>query len=277
LALAQWVLLRWWAYFGPREAWDTRPASSVGILSFYSLIPGISGNAIRPQFPERTINLSEWTDFKRERDGLKRLFQGLWWKWKLVVLPALVKLGFWGAGAVALLDSSTIPVPMDAILAVWIWNDKSHFWLYCLMAAVGSAIGGLLPYGLGRAGGELFILKRVNRERFEQMRLRFEKQEFLAMAIPSALPPPTPWKAFVFAAGVFEMRVIPFMLAVFTGRLVRWLILSLLVLKLGPGAVLVVAHHALALFLTVTGLGTLCFLWWWKVRKRQAAEIRVEK
>ena len=76
------------------------------------------------------------------------------------------------------------------------------------VGGLGSAIGGLLPYGLGRAGGELFILKRVNRERYERMKLRFEKQEFLAMAIPSALPPPTPWKAFVFAAGVFEMRVI---------------------------------------------------------------------
>jgi hypothetical protein len=33
------------------------------------------------------------------------------------------------------------------------------------------------------------------------------------------------------------MRVLPFMLAVFAGRLVRWLVLSLLVLKLGPSAV----------------------------------------
>jgi membrane protein YqaA with SNARE-associated domain len=231
---------------------------------------------MRPQFADRTIDLSELTIFWRERNVLKRVFQGLWLKWKLVALPALIKLGFWGAGAVALMDSSTIPVPMDAILAVWIWNDKSHFWLYCLMAAIGSSIGGLLPYALGRAGGELFILKRVNRERFEQMRLRFEKQEFLAMAIPSALPPPTPWKAFVFAAGVFEMRVIPFMLSVFVGRLVRWLILSLLVLKLGPGAVAIVAHHALTVFLTVAGLGLLWFAWWW-TKKRQSAELKLEK
>jgi membrane protein YqaA with SNARE-associated domain len=69
-----------------------------------------------------------------------------------------------------LLDSSTIPIPMDAILAGYVWYDKSHFWLYCLLAAVGSAIGGLLPYGLGRAGGELFLLKHVNRERYEKMR-----------------------------------------------------------------------------------------------------------
>lgn len=54
------------------------------------------------------------------------------------------------------------------------------------------------------------------------------------MMIPSMLPPPTPWKAFVFAAGVFEMRILPFMLAVFLGRLVRWGVLSILVVRYGP-------------------------------------------
>ncbi len=195
-------------------------------------------------------------------------FLRLFAKCNLLLLPLLAKLGFWGAGAWALLDSSTVPVLMDAILAAYIWNDKPHFWLYCLLAAVGSAIGGLLPYGLGRAGGELFLLKRVNRERFDQMRLRFERQEFLAMMIPSMLPPPTPWKAFVFAAGVFEMRVAPFMLSVFCGRLLRWLILSLLVLTLGPGVVNVVAHHGLALMAIVGGLAVIGFVWWWMRRKR---------
>src|SRR5271169_4212084 len=166
-----------------------------------------------------------------------------------------------------MLDSSTIPVPMDAILGIYIWNDQRHFWLYALLAAAGSAVGGLLPYGLGRAGGELFLLKRINRERFEAMRTRFERQEFWAMAIPSMLPPPTPWKAFVFAAGVFEMRVALFLFAVFTGRLVRWLVLSLLVLKLGPGAVDVVAHHALPAVAIVGALAVLGFAWWW-MRKR---------
>ena len=193
-------------------------------------------------------------------------------KWKLVLLPFLAKFGIWGVGMVAILDSSTIPVPMDAILALSVWSDKSHFWLYCLIASAGSALGGLLPYGLGRAGGELFLLKRVNRERYEKMRSRFERQEFLAMMIPSMLPPPTPWKAFVLAAGVFEMRVVPFMLAIFCGRMVRWLVLSLLVLKLGPGAVDVVAHHRLALLAVVGGLAIMGFAWWW-MRKKRAGKL----
>lgn len=203
---------------------------------------------------------------------LKLFFARILAKWKFVILPAIIKLGFWGAGAVALLDSSTVPVPMDAILAIYIWKDQSHFWLYCLMAAVGSAIGGLLPYGLGRAGGELFLLKRVNRERYEAMRARFERQEFLAMTIPSMLPPPTPWKAFAFAAGVFEMRVVLFMLAVFTGRMVRWLVLSLLVLKLGPGAVGIVEHHALTVLAIVAVVALVGFAWWWTRRGRSEAD-----
>lgn len=193
-------------------------------------------------------------------------------KMNLVLLPFVAKFGAGGLGALALLDSSTLPVPMDAFLAFSVWNDKGRFWLYCLAAALGSAIGGLLPYGLGRAGGELFLLKRVNRERFERMRTRFERQEFLAMMIPSMLPPPTPWKAFVFAAGVFEMRVLPFMLAVFCGRMVRWLALSLLVLKLGPGAVDVVRRHALPVVALVGALAFAGFAWWW-FRKKRAGKL----
>ena len=189
--------------------------------------------------------------------------------WKVIVLPAIASLGLWGVGLVAILDSSSIPVPMDAVLAVFVWNNKSHFLFCCILASLGSSIGGLLPYGLGRAGGELFLLKRINRARFDTLRLRFERQEFLAVMIPSMLPPPAPWKLFVFGAGVFEMRVLPFMLAVFTGRMVRWLILSALVLELGPGAADLVAHHALWVVALIGVLAIAGFAWWWIRKKRK--------
>jgi membrane protein YqaA with SNARE-associated domain len=206
---------------------------------------------------------------------LKQFFARLITKWKLVILPALIKMGFWGVAAVAILDSSSLPVPMDAIMAVYIWGDKAHFWAYVLLASAGSAIGGLVPFGIGRAGGELFLLKRVNRVRYETLRARFEKQEFLAVMIPSMLPPPTPWKIFVFAAGVFEMRVLPYMLAVFAGRIVRWMVLAFLVLKLGPGAADLVAHHAMAALSIVGGLALVGFAWWW-LSKRRTGELQDE-
>ncbi len=172
-------------------------------------------------------------------------------KFTLLLLAFLKPLGIWGAGAIAVIDSSTIPVPMDFLLATYIWNDRPRAWLYVLLGAVGSAIGGLLPFLLGRAGGELFLLKRIDRTRYEQLRNRFERQEFLALLLPSMLPPPTPWKLFVFAAGVFEMRVLTYLLAVFLGRIVRFGVLAVLTIKYGPevvnqGGRLVHAHaHAL--------------------------------
>ena len=192
-------------------------------------------------------------------------------EWQFVILPALAKLGIWATFVVAVLDSSSIPVPIDVFLAAYIWGDRSHFWIYPVLAAAGSSVGGLVPYWIGRAGGELFLLKRINRQRFDALRLRFEKQEFLAVLIPSMLPPPTPWKVFVFSAGVFEMRVLPYMLAVFFGRLIRWMTLAILVIKLGPGAVGLVAHHAGATVMVVLGLAVIGFgIWWWR-KKRSGA------
>ena len=180
----------------------------------------------------------------------------LFLKFSTWIVAILKPLGFWGAGAIAMLDSSTIPVPMDLLISGYVWADRRHFWVYCLMAAVGSTIGGLLPFYLGRAGGELFLLKRVDRARFEQMRDRFERQEFFALFVPSMMPPPTPWKAFVFGAGVFEMKLRNFVVAVFLGRLVRFTAEGLLVLFYGPQIVTVV--HDLAkkhLVALLVGLG----------------------
>ncbi len=189
--------------------------------------------------------------------------------WEHVILPALAGMGIWGVLAIGAVDSSSVPVPIDAFLALAMWNDRRRFWVFAMMAAAGSAVGGLVPYWLGRAGGELFLLKRISRERLDQIRARFERQEFLAVLIPSLLPPPTPWKLFVFAAGVFEMRVAPFLLAIFCGRTVRWLVLGILVIKLGPGAVDLVAHHAAATIAVVGGLAVGGFLWWWFRMRRK--------
>jgi uncharacterized membrane protein YdjX (TVP38/TMEM64 family) len=115
----------------------------------------------------------------------------------------------------------------------------------------------------------LFLLKRIDRQRFEKLRDRFEKQEFLALMIPSMLPPPTPWKLFVFGAGVFEMKTIAFMAAVFAGRMIRFLALSGLTIRYGPEMVGVIAElvkrHSATLFI---GLGVIVAgLVLWMMRK----------
>jgi membrane protein YqaA with SNARE-associated domain len=172
-------------------------------------------------------------------------------KWTVVLLAFVKPLGVWGAFAVALIDASSIPLPMDIIIAGYAWADRWHFYVYAILAGAGSAVGALVPYLIGRAGGELFLLRRINRERFERLRDRFERQEFLALLLPSMMPPPTPWKLFVFGAGVFEMKVPQFMLAIFLGRMVRYFVEGALTILYGPKIMVVfgnlVRRHALVL------------------------------
>ena len=161
-------------------------------------------------------------------------------------------------------------------MALWAWSDRRHFYVYALLAAAGSTLGGLIPFFLGRAGGELFLLRRINRARFERLRDQFEKQEFLAVMIPSLLPPPTTWKLFVFAAGVFEMRTVSFMLAVFVGRCIRFGVETALVVKYGPQIMDVMAdlakrHLGVTLLLLAIIFGGLGWYVWRKLRGTRSA------
>ena len=200
-------------------------------------------------------------------------------KYKIWLLAVLKPLGFWGAGCIAFIDAAAFPVPMDLILAGYVWADKKHFYLYVLVAAAGSALGGLVPFLLGRAGGELFLMKRINRARYEQLRDRFEKQEFLAMMIPSILPPPTPWKLFVFAAGVFEMKVSTFVLSVFVGRVIRDMITAILTIEYGPQIVSMAgrlaSQHRVALISGVAVLVAALAYWVWRTMQKRRLRVPV--
>jgi membrane protein YqaA with SNARE-associated domain len=123
---------------------------------------------------------------------------------------------------------------MDGVVIGYVATNHHNFLIYCLIAAAASCIGSLVPFFIGRAGGELFLLKRINRERYERIRDRFENQEFLAMMIPAMCPPPFPLKLFEFAAGVFEMKPLLFMLALFCGKMVQFVVCSLLYIWFGP-------------------------------------------
>src|SRR5437588_3959456 len=102
------------------------------------------------------------------------------------------------------------------------------------MPAVGLPLGSLLPFYLGRAGGELVLLKRITRTRYEQLRDRFELQEFLAIMIPAMMPPPMPVKLFEFAAGVFEMKSLWFFSAILVGKFLRFLVWAIITITYGP-------------------------------------------
>ncbi len=136
--------------------------------------------------------------------------------------------------AIAFADSALLGMPVDAIVALYVYQDHRRLLFYVVMASLGSALGSIPLYIIGYLGGEKVLRKRISEERFLRIHRSFERHEFWALMFPGMLPPPMPFKIFVLGAAVFEMRFRDFLAAVFAGRFVRFLVLSLLTLWFGP-------------------------------------------
>src|SRR5580700_5462936 len=154
-------------------------------------------------------------------------------------------------------------MPVDAIVAVYVYQDHRRLLFYVVMASLGSAVGSIPRYIVGYLGGEKVLRKRISEERFLQIHRSFEQHEFWALMFPGMLPPPMPFKIFVLGAAVFEMRFRDFLAAIFAGRFVRFLVLSLLVLWFGPqivGVLGTIFRQHIYWVLAAVGLGVLIWL-----------------
>ncbi len=194
-------------------------------------------------------------------------------KYTAWILQLLGPLGIWGVFAIAFADSALLGMPVDAIVAFYVYKDHRQFLFYVVMASLGSALGSIPLYVIGYLGGEKVLRKRISEERFQQIHRSFERHEFWALMFPGMLPPPMPFKIFVLGAAVFEMRFRDFMAAIFAGRFVRFLVLSLLTLWFGPqiaGLVGTVFRRHFYWVLAVVVLGGLLWLLWWR-KKRVAS------
>src|SRR6478736_1832286 len=143
-------------------------------------------------------------------------------------------LGIWGVFVVAFADSALVGMPVDFVVATYVYQDRRRMLLYVAIASLGSALGSVPLYLIGYLGGEKVLRKRLTEERFQKIHRSFEQHEFWALMFPGMLPPPVPFKVFVLAAAVFEMRFRDFLIAILAGRFVRFFVLSILVLVFGP-------------------------------------------
>ena len=177
--------------------------------------------------------------------------------------------------AFAAVDGSFMGMPLDAIFVGYVYNDRSRFLMYVLLASAGSALGSMVIYVIGYTGGEVLLRKRLSPERFEKIHQSFEHHEFWALMFPAMLPPPTPFKIVVLAAAAFEMNFAHFLLAIFAGRFVRFLIEALLTLWFGPEVVTLAgtlfAHHFGWILLAVAGVLAAGWMFWRRARRNRAA------
>ena len=164
-------------------------------------------------------------------------------------------LGGFGLFATAFLDASflSLPVINDILVIRLSIQHPAAMPFYAAMATLGSLAGCILLYYLAKKGGEVMFRKKVG-PRAERIRAWVERNAFLSVAVPSILPPPMPFKAFVLAAGVFQMPLRTFVVALVMGRGLRYFAEGILAVKYGPDAVRYLLENKLQFTLIVTVL-----------------------
>ncbi|MGB6669064.1 MAG: VTT domain-containing protein [Candidatus Acidiferrum sp.] len=175
------------------------------------------------------------------------------WKQKFVAFAG--GLGAPGLFIISFLDSSVLSFPIinDLLLIELSMQHPARMPLYALMAAAGSVLGCVVLYFLARLGGEAYFHRKAGARAFA-IRHWVERNGFGGMLIAALLPPPTPFKIFVFAAGVFEAPILGFTSAITLARLFRYFGVGYLAVRYGADAMPYLATHKLQVTALVIAL-----------------------
>src|SRR5215210_1564955 len=122
-------------------------------------------------------------------------------------------LGAPGLFVIAFLDSSFLSFPevVDILLMGLVIHHKERMLYYALLPTLGSIAGCFALYLVAQKGGEAFLRKRFSGHHIDRALRLFRKYGLLAVAVPSLMPPPVPFKIFVLAAGVARVKPLEFL------------------------------------------------------------------
>ena len=112
----------------------------------------------------------------------------------------------WGIVLMGALDSSLIfflPLGIDFAVIILAARKPELFWLYAILATVGSIIGAMVTFWIGRKVGEHGLTRLMKPSRLERVRHRVSQHAGVGVAALAIIPPPFPFTAFVLASGAF--------------------------------------------------------------------------
>ena len=165
-------------------------------------------------------------------------------KWLTRLSEYLITFGAFGLFAVALLDSTFVPLPSscDALMLLLSTTYPSWMLLYAFMATAGSALGCLILYLISRRAGAR-ALNRFSETKQRRVKNWIERYDMFAVLVATLLPPPFPFKLFVVTAGVFRFSLLRFMLAIIAGRAFRFLLEGYFAVRYGAQAKEILAKY----------------------------------
>jgi membrane protein YqaA with SNARE-associated domain len=181
--------------------------------------------------------------------------------WKQKIVGFAGALGAPGLFLISFLDSSvlTFPVINDLLLIELSIEHPARMPLYALMAATGSVLGCVLLYFIARKGGEAFFHRKAG-HRAAAIRHWVEENGFVGMLVAALLPPPTPFKFFVFAAGVFEVPPWSYTSAITLARAIRYFGIGYLAVRYGNNALPYLKGHKLEAIVVIALFVLLSYL-----------------
>jgi membrane protein YqaA with SNARE-associated domain len=127
---------------------------------------------------------------------------------------------------------------------------------------------------IARKGGEVLFKTRAGPHAREVQRW-MKRNGFLSVVIAALLPPPAPFKVFVFAAGALGMHLRTFLLALALARAVRFFGEGYLAVRYGSETTAYLLQHKLILALAsiLIALGLYLMGRWFTQRAREVPEI----
>jgi membrane protein YqaA with SNARE-associated domain len=130
--------------------------------------------------------------------------------------PAMILIGA--------LDSSLLSLPEvnDYLVVARCYTHPRAVLFFPMFASIGSVLGCFLLYTILSRGGRAVLHRRFRVEHIERVEGWYARFGVLALAVPSLLPPPMPFKIFVATAGALQFPRRKFLLTIFLARSLRY-------------------------------------------------------
>lgn len=156
----------------------------------------------------------------------------------------LIAFGPFGLFAVAVLDSSFVPLPSSADALMLLLTAAHPRWMvfYAIVATAGSTVGCWLLYSASRRAGRR-ALSRFSESKQRRVKGLIDRYDVLSVLVASVLPPPFPFKLFVITAGVFRFSLTRFLTAIVVGRGFRFLLEGYFAIRYGAQAKVFLAKY----------------------------------
>ena len=98
-----------------------------------------------------------------------------------------------------------LPLGIDFVVIIMSARRPELFWLYALLATLGSVAGAAGTFWVGHQVGERGLTRFVSLRRLKRVKSRVDKGVFVVAGL-ALIPPPFPFTPFVLASGAFGMN-----------------------------------------------------------------------